>query len=343
MDYKLIVESIKNERTLLHDICNFFRIDNKIISFGSDTSHSESDIRINVYVNEDWVIKINSKNELTQNHFVEVSKVIENYNRSGIYAPRYLNAPNGKYLYEFNFGEIEFVAWIEEFATYEVSNFNDYSDEIKIEVLKKNARYMSINSHRDLMSRRSMWSIIELPDWQDEIDEKQQNYHLLREELLSIKQSNLINRLDEVNQTCRNKIKEALPHLRKCSIQGDLNATNILVNKNEFMGLIDFNMSGKEVNINNILNETRYGLLMSDFDNLTAKEIFKKMTDYRNHLLDYIFKFYDLDNVEKSVWDAYQKIIDLFLWPNVSLWIYLIKQNTHVDKVIELITLIVER
>ena len=101
-------------------------------------------------------------------------------------------------------------------------------------------------------------------------------------------------------------------------------------------------MSGTEVNINNILNETRYGLNISDFENLDAKDIFKKMTDYRENLLSHVFKFYELDDLEKKIWDDYRKIIDLFLYPNVSLWNHLIKENVYVDKVLGLITLIIK-
>lgn len=342
MDYKLIVEKIKNESKLLHDICDYFQIDNKTVSFGSDTSHSINNIRINFYVNNDWVIKINSKNKLTHNDLAELNKVIRNYNSSGIYAPSYLQSSDGKYIYDFSFEEMRYVAWIEEYAPYEIINFTDYSDEIKIDVLEKTAKYMAINTNKDLMSRWSMWSIIKLPDWEDDIDEKEQNYRLLRERLLSIDQSNLISRLDELNQYCRSRINEALPKLRRCSIQGDLNATNILVDNNKFIGLIDFNMSGTEVNINNILNETRYDLSMVDFENLSAEEIFEKMTSYRNDLLRHVFKFYALDNTEKSAWDDYRKIVDLFLWPNVSLWNCLIRENIYVNKVLELITLIIE-
>ncbi|WP_428893431.1 hypothetical protein [Facklamia sp. P13069] len=60
--------------------------------------------------------------------------------------------------------KIEFVSWIEEYVPYEICNFNDYSDNIKFEVLKNTAKYMAKNSNKDLMSRWSMWSIIELPD-----------------------------------------------------------------------------------------------------------------------------------------------------------------------------------
>ena len=101
-------------------------------------------------------------------------------------------------------------------------------------------------------------------------------------------------------------------------------------------------MAGKEVNINHILNETRYDLSVEDFEYLTAKEIFDKITNYRQYLLGHIFKYYKLDALEIETWDYYRKIVDLFLFPNVSLWRYLIKENKNIDKVIKLINLIIE-
>lgn len=66
------------------------------------------------------------------------------------------------------------------------------------------------------------------------------------------------------------------------------------------------------------------------------------MTDYRENLLSHVFKFYKLDDLEKKLWDDYRKINDLFLYPNVSIWNNFIKENVYVDKVLELITLIIE-
>ncbi len=342
MNHKTTAEKIKNDSNLLIKICDYFAIDHSVITFCSDTSHSLSDIRINFYVNKDWLIKIHSKNDLNQAVFLELSKVIENYNKSGIYVPRFHPASDGQYLYHFCFEGREFLAWTEECAPYESADFDHYSEEVKIDVLEKTAKYMRLNTNKDLMSRYSMWSIVELAAWDEEIDEKEENYRLLRDALLSVKQSDLVSELDELNTCCRKSIKKALPRLRKCSIQGDLNATNILLDHGKFAGLIDFNMAGTEVNINNILNETRYDLSMADFENFTAQEIFKKMTDYREHLLFHMFKFYEPDKHEKNAWDDYRKIVDLFLWPNVSLWDDLIRNNIYLDKVLDLITLIIE-
>ena len=207
MDYKTILEKIKNDSNLLNKICDYSQIYKKLITFANDTSHSINDIRINFYIKKDWVIKITSKNDITNEFIFEVSKVIENYNNSGIYAPKFVRSSSDDYLYEFCFEGLEFVAWVEQYAPYEVSNFNEYADRIKIEALEKTARYMILNTNKDLMTRKSMWSIIELADWDKDIDEKEKNYHLLRSSLLSIHQFDLIHRIDELNNQCRRRIQ----------------------------------------------------------------------------------------------------------------------------------------
>ena len=101
-------------------------------------------------------------------------------------------------------------------------------------------------------------------------------------------------------------------------------------------------MAGTEVNINNILNETRFDLKMEHFEEFSSKEIFELMTNYRKSILDKMFECYTLDAIELSVWHDYRKIIDLFLWPSVALWTKMMEENKYVEKIIELIRLIMK-
>ncbi len=120
-----------------------------------------------------------------------------------------------------------------------------------------------------------------------------------------------------------------------------MNDSNILVDdKGDFRGIIDFNMFGTEVNINCFLNETMYYLEKSDFDQLTAEKIFDKMNKVQKVLLSEILQSYNLNNLELHVLKYYKKIIYLSFYPNVFLWNSLIAKNQHVDKVLELINII---
>ena len=126
--------------------------------------------------------------------------------------------------------------------------------------------------------------------------------------------------------------------LPRCVYQGDLNRSNILIDKNKhFTGIIDFNMYGTEVNVNCFLNESMYYLDEQDFETMTATELFERMNEVQKKLLIPIFKYYILNEVEKKVYRDYKKIIDLCFYPNVMLWIYLIENHKYEDKVIQLI------
>lgn len=342
MHYKYIIDKIKNKNNLLLNICEYFQIQYHKIELIHYSSRSINDIRIQFNIDNNWVLKIASNNNYDEDFFIETDKLIDNYNKVGIYAPRYKLSKDQTHLYEFDFENIAFIAWIEEYAPYKICTSEEYTEDLKLQVLEETSKYMDKYTDKDLMSRNSMWSIIDLSQWDDKIDEKEENYLLLREALLDINEIDLVSKLDQVNKDCKDLIKDKIKDLRKCSIQGDLNPSNILIKNGKFIGLIDFNMAGKEVNINHILNESRCDLSVKDFEYLTAKEIFDKMTNYRQYLLCHIFKYYKLDALEIETWDYYRKIVDLFLFPNVSLWRNLIKENKNVNKVIELINLIMD-
>lgn len=83
-----------------------------------------------------------------------------------------------------------------------------------------------------------------------------------------------------------------------------------------------------------------YYLEKSDFDQLTAQEIFDKMNKVQELLLSEIFESYSLNNLELNAFKYYKKIIYLSFYPNVALWNSLISKNQHLDKVLELINII---
>ena len=137
------------------------------------------------------------------------------------------------------------------------------------------------------------------------------------------------------------QIEKYLQQLPRCVYQGDLNESNILVDEQgNFSGIIDFNMFGTEVNINCFLNETMYYLECEDFETLSAKEIFRKMNLEQNQLLKGIIKEYPLNALERAMWQHYRKIIYMSFYPNTILLVSLLSESEYVDKVLELLDLI---
>jgi aminoglycoside phosphotransferase len=138
----------------------------------------------------------------------------------------------------------------------------------------------------------------------------------------------------------RERIKEVYKELPRCVIQGDLNQSNILVFQDHFYGLIDFNLSGTEVNINAFCNETNEQL-EEDFIHLDTNEYYKKWTLNQEEALDIILKEYELNTLEKNTIYYYRKICQLSMYPNVMAYIYYLDKD--LNKAIELLNLIIEK
>ena len=124
-----------------------------------DSSHSLDDIRLNIFIDNDWVVKINSKNNINEASFNELNQVILNYRTRGIYAPKNRKISNGTYLYEFKYSGENLIAYVEEFAPYPVCKEGEFTDQIKLEALIATADYMQKYNQKDLMSRYSMYVV----------------------------------------------------------------------------------------------------------------------------------------------------------------------------------------
>jgi len=70
--------------------------------------------------------------------------------------------------------------------------------------------------------------------------------------------------------------------------QGDLNSSNELHQDGHFVGLIDFNLSGTDVNINVFVNETNCFPEEEDFDRLSVEQIVDKMETEQADMLSVI-------------------------------------------------------
>ena len=211
-------------------------------------------------------------------------------------------------------------------------------------MLRHVGRYASVNSNRELIETKSMWSIIELSPYDEEIDEKQENFNALIKCLEEEEHNDLAKELSDLNKKARKKIINYMDKLPRCVFQGDLNDSNILVDENgDFQGLIDFNMFGTEVNINYFLNEAMYYFTKKDFENSTGKELGRKMVEIQNDLLSVITDQYDLSAEEKEIMPYYNYIIHTSFWPNVLLMIRMIKEKKYENKVIDLLQEIVEK
>lgn len=320
-------------------ICEHYGIEDVCIGSFFDTSHGEEDIRYSYVISQKYVLKMNTAEMVTEDFLQGISQLVEKYRDIGVWCPKILANKEEKLLYQLEQDGMLYHCYVEEYAPYEIAKGKvDSEYALKEEMLAHVGKLAAKYSGKDLRKTYSMWSIIDLAPLDVEVDEKQENMNALVEALQKHGYDAEAEEVIRVNIACRDHIMKYFDLLPRCVYQGDLNRSNILIDKNKhFTGIIDFNMYGTEVNVNCFLNESMYYLDEQDFETMTATELFERMNEVQKKLLIPIFKYYILNEVEKKVYRDYKKIIDLCFYPNVMLWIYLIENHKYEDKVIQLI------
>lgn len=323
---------------LIHEILKQYSITLKSINTLIDSSHGEEDLRIHVIINNEYVLKINTAHIISETFLRGINQLVKKYKSIDVWCPTIIENKNGNVLTSIIYESKKYLCYIEEKAPYSFYKEKDIYT-FKKYMLPHVGKLAHQYSNQDLVKHYSMWSIIDLPSMCNGIDEKQENLN----ELLDVLKNNgfieLSSELSRMNLLVREKIKEKYALLPRCVYQGDLNTSNILINdKNEFVGLIDFNMYGTEVNINNFINESMYYLQLEDFE-LSIFEIYEKAEKIFIDLCGSILKEYALNELEKQLFPYYKFITIISFYPNVQLWIKLLNENTHVHKVLELLKL----
>ena len=323
-------------------ICDEYDIDCNTIGNLIDTSKNEEDRRFNYEINSKYFLKITNSKAISEKILVNIANMVSNYCAIGIYCPSLIRNKIGNYSYLFYDKEVQYICYIEEKSPYK--NFDDsigIDYEFKKQVLEHLGILASKFSEYKLADRRSMWSIIELGAYDNKIDEKQENFDDLVNALKSNGLKTLANKLIKMNKVTRVRIKSIMDRLPKCVYQGDLNNSNILIDENKnFVGLIDYNMFGTEVNINCFLNESMYYITKQDFDMLSAHEIFEKIRKIQGELLSVIWKNYCISQNEREVLEDYNKIIYSSFYPNAVLMIRLLKKQKYINKIAEFLNII---
>lgn len=300
---------------------------------------TKEDYRLNIILDNKYVIRLNDQKVMTEERLYEIQRLINRYNSIGVYVPKYITNSDGKYSIKID----DKICYVSEYGDYplaEDSNI-DY-DTLKSEAVAHLGVLATKYTGFDLSKNKSMWSIIDLSILDTEMDEKQENINSLVKALSDIGETKLANHINLFNQKNREAILKVFDRLPRCMYQGDLNDANILMKDNHFYGLIDFNLSGTEVNINCFLSETNKWLEESDFNKYSPQELLDEMINYQNNLMNIILKSYTLNNIEKQVFENYRNIILLAQYPSVCLYIDLL-DGKYKDKVLELINLIVNR
>jgi hypothetical protein len=271
----------------------------------------------------------------------ELDRLVARYRAIGVYCPAFMPTLSGTLSYAWRKDGKEYTCFVEEYAIYPVVGGKTEYD--RKEVIKHLGILASQYTGVDLSKTKSMWSIIDLAPLDVDIDEKQENTNELAEALRKNGYDDLAERTEAFNRMLRAKILSVFDKLPRCVYQGDLNSTNELQKDGHFVGIIDFNMAGTDVNINVFLNETDWFPEDAEFDALTVAEILEKQDKKQEEYLAVILCHYTLNDDEKYAFPYYKRIVNMFQYPNVCLMVKWLGEDTRREKCATLIKAMIEK
>ena len=329
------------EITEIQEIMSHFGLSVQSVTNFYDTSHNDEDKRLNYILDDKYVLKINSTVAMWETRLQEIHRLISRYRSIGVYCPDLLPTLDGTLSYTWQKDEKEYTCFVEEYAIYPVIGWGKEHD--RKEVIEHLGVLATKYTDVDLSETKSMWSIIDLAPLDVDIDEKQENTNALIEALRKNGYDALAIRVDSFNKMLREKILAVFTALPRCVYQGDLNSTNELHKDGHFVGLIDFNMAGTDVNINVFLNETNWFPEEAEFDSLSVEEIIAKQDAEQYDALSVILRHYKLSDIEKYALPYYKRIADMFQYPNVCSMVEWLSNDARKDKCAALIKAMVEK
>ena len=308
-----------------------------------DTSHSENDRRLNYILDNRYVLKIQSVCAMWEDRLQEINRLIERYRSIGVYCPRMIPTVSGLFSLEYEWEGQRYTCFLEEFAAYPACERDDQVD--RKEVIAHLGLLAERYSGVDLSKTYDMWSLFELSplDALEGIDEKQANTNFLIDCLTKVGLPSLAADVIEFNEHLRREIQQNFEELPRCVYQGDLNCTNYLHKDGHFVGLIDFNLSGTDVNINEFINETNWFASTEEFDKMDVPEILSHMDAKQLEHLDIILKNYSLNPLEEKMLPYFNGICDLFQYPNVCLLVKWLQDDSRKQKAAKLIEGIMQK
>lgn len=297
-------------------------VNDRVTDYRIIDSSVSDDYRVNYIINNKYVLRVNN-DVITEKRLSEIDRLQQRYNEAGIRAPALYRNNDGNYLTSWN----EHVCYLSEYIDELTLDQLDDKDEILKEVLSSNASFAQRYRNVDLIDTRSMWSAIRLAPLDVDIDEKQENLNRLVSALKDSNEKLLADEITELNEKIRKVIADNLDSLPQCVIQGDLNETNILIKDGHFYGLIDFNMAGTEVIINQLCSETTVFPDEQEFDELSAEELYRKVNCEQDQYLALMLKEYELNDLEKEIIPYYRTLCMIAQYPNVCAYIEYLRRN----------------
>ncbi len=296
----------------------------------------EDDFR-RIYITDNGATKLAVKH--TSNSFTDAAKIaawsrlIDEYNKLGIYCPKIVLNRSGSKVFEYTENGRVYHIYAEEFAKYHIAE-KIITDELKDE--NGRPRYVDdllrsvgkvASAYFDFMDFHSAYCLLEpysAPDTTDEGTETALRFCSYVKDNIPAFYSK-VQALLEIFYRNREELRKIYHTLPVSCFQTDLNDSNVLIDgAGNFKGLIDFNLSGKEP----VLNYTVRAALWLIFDSRLYDENNSRLYWYSEELNDLrmnefmrniscIEEFYAYSEIERRAFPVLFRYMNSFWWHQI--------------------------
>ncbi len=309
-----------------------------------DSSHGTDDLRLNYIIDRKWVLRVTNAPDMTEKRLSELDRLIGRYRDFGLICPAFLPDPAGRFIHERGGLTCCLSEYIDLATADDLDLTEAEKDALMREVYASVAGFAERYRDTDLIDTMGMYSLFDLSpfDKAEGIDEKQQNFNSLCDVLRGIGETALTERLEKTHALIRGKLKAVYQALPRCVFQADENLSNVLVNENRRLaGLIDFNLAGTEVIVNQFAN------LGSGFDEDITEPIgagtrFDHALQSCRKDRDLLLGIYHATEEEKQAMAWYTWIALIAGWPQVCFFLGGLKKESLKGEILGLLDILAD-
>ncbi|MEG0894339.1 MAG: hypothetical protein RSE93_01385 [Oscillospiraceae bacterium] len=302
-----------------------------------DLCRVDDDFR-KVYIVDDDKKKIVIKH--TSNAFTNEKRInawshlIDEYNKLGIYSPKIIPNLKGELFYKYNENGRDYYVYAEEFAKYDTAEhiFKDKSKNVDGKLCYLDDMLQSVgkvaSQHFDFCDFPSAYCMLEPFCFPDTTDEGTDCAMIFRDYV----RDNIpeyyprVEKLVDLFLHNKEELSKVYAKLPVSCFQADLNDSNVLLDDNNtFVGLIDYNLSGKEPVLNYTVRAALWNVSGNDLYGNDNENLFwydRKIDDLRIELflnnIKCIQKCYTYSDIEREIFPIIFRYMNSFWWQHID-------------------------
>ncbi|MBR0137873.1 MAG: phosphotransferase [Erysipelotrichaceae bacterium] len=307
-----------------------------------DTSHDENDIRLNYIIDNQWVLRLCNAPGMTEKRIQELNRLIQRYIDFGLKCPLFIADEKGTFFHKWNGLSCYLSQYIDLRTAEDVKE--PQATQLWNEVLDMVAGFADRYRNVDLSETYGMYSLFDLSpfDIPEGKDEKQQNFNNLCETLEKLNEPELVERLKAKHSEIRNNLKAVYKQLPRCVFQADENFSNILIDQDGHLaGLIDFNLAGTEVIVNQFAN-LGSGFCEDVLEPIGAKTRMDRHLENDMRYRERLLSIYHATDLEKQAMNWYGWIAMTAGWPQVCFFREGLKRENLKDEILDLLSMLAD-